>query len=135
MTDTGLTKQRARPELITIGNRQMSSSGRWNDSLQADYLMLNGSNKWVGIGELAKLAWHQNTKTTKEKARRYLWRLSTYLLIQKGQLISYEYSGRHVEHVNAHVADDAVAVFHKRAPASRMNQFVVGTHGGGGSCP
>src|SRR5439155_25039949 len=33
----------------------------------------------------------------------------------------------HVEHVNAHVAHDAVAVFHERAPTPRVDQFVVGS--------
>ena len=39
-----------------------------------------------------------------------------------------EHPAHHVEHVNAHVADDAVAVFHERAPAARMHQLVVRPH-------
>src|ERR1039458_6510308 len=36
---------------------------------------------------------------------------------------------RHVEHVYAHVAHDAVAVLHEGAPAARMHDGVVGAHG------
>ena len=39
-----------------------------------------------------------------------------------------EHPADHVEHVDAHVADDAVAVFHEGAPAARMDQRVVGPH-------
>src|SRR5258706_3892995 len=41
-----------------------------------------------------------------------------------------EHPANHVEHVDTHVADDAVAVFHKGAPASGMAKLVVGTHRG-----
>ena len=39
-----------------------------------------------------------------------------------------EHPARHVEHVDAHVADDAVAVFHERPPAARVHELVVGPH-------
>ena len=39
-----------------------------------------------------------------------------------------EHPAHHVEHVHAHVADDAVAVLHVGAPAPRVDQLVVGPH-------
>ena len=37
-----------------------------------------------------------------------------------------EHPADHVEHVDAHVADDAVAVLHEGPPAARVDQRVVG---------
>ena len=39
-----------------------------------------------------------------------------------------EHPAHHVEHVHAHVADDAVAVLHVGAPPARVDQLVVGPH-------
>ena len=39
-----------------------------------------------------------------------------------------EHPAHHVEHVDAHVAHDAVAVLHERPPASRMDERVVRPH-------
>jgi hypothetical protein len=57
----------SKPTLVTIGNRQVTSSGRWNNACMAQYLMLEENRlRWVGIGELAKTAWGQNTISTKD---------------------------------------------------------------------
>ena len=42
-----------------------------------------------------------------------------------------EHPASHVEHVNAHVAHDPVAVFHERPPSARMDDRIKGPHGGG----
>lgn len=86
------TTERAKPELLTIGNRQIISTGRWNNGLIADYLMLHGSSKWLTVGEIAKVAWGQNTISTKKRARRCLSHLWHYLLVERGQLLVIEYS-------------------------------------------
>src|SRR6185369_4864126 len=41
-----------------------------------------------------------------------------------------EHPADHVEHMNAHVADDAVAVFHESPPASGVTELVVRTQRG-----
>ncbi len=84
--------EKAKPELVTIGNRQIISSGRWNDNLMADYIAINGRTKWLSIGELAKVAWGQNTPTTKARARKRLSSLFAHLLVNCGQLMVVEYS-------------------------------------------
>lgn len=84
------TTTRAKPELVTIGTRQIISSGRWNDELIADYVMLNGKDRWITIGELAKVAWGQNTLSTKARARTYLSRLFKHILLRHGMLIVVE---------------------------------------------
>jgi hypothetical protein len=39
-----------------------------------------------------------------------------------------QHPAHHVEHVDAHVADDAVAVLHEGPPAARVDELVVGPH-------
>lgn len=85
--------ERAKPELVTIGNRQVISSGRWNNNLMADYVMLHGGAKWLSVGELGKVAWGQNTPTTKVRTRKCLSKLFTYLLVSHGRLLVIEYGG------------------------------------------
>ena len=41
-----------------------------------------------------------------------------------------EHPAHHVEHVDAHVAHDAVAVLHERPPAAGMDDRIVGPHRG-----
>ena len=41
-----------------------------------------------------------------------------------------EHPAHRVEHVNAHVADDPVAVLHERAPTPGVTELIVGTHRG-----
>ena len=83
----------SKPTLVTIGNRQVTSSGRWNNACMAQYLMLEENRlRWVGIGELAKTAWGQNTLSTKDKARRYVFRLFNYLLVEEGRLLVVKFA-------------------------------------------
>src|SRR5688572_6680525 len=51
--------------------------------------------------------------------------------IDAGGRAEIEHPADHIEHVNAHVADDSVAVFHEGAPAAGMRDAIEGTHGGG----
>src|SRR5690349_13229608 len=39
-----------------------------------------------------------------------------------------KHPAHHIEHVNAHIAHDAVAIFHKGSPAARVNELVVRPH-------
>ncbi len=86
---------RAKPELITVGDRQVSSTGRWNDNLMMDYIEANGKERWIGLGELAKVAWGMNSITTKARARQYLSRVWKALLIERGLILVVEYEGPH----------------------------------------
>ena len=61
--------ERSKPTLITLGKRTVISTGRWNDSLMADYLMEEGVNKWIKIGELASVGCSRNTIDTKKLVR------------------------------------------------------------------
>lgn len=85
--------ERAKPVVVNIGKREVISSGYWNDELVADYVMINGVNSWLTIGDLAKFAWTSNTLANKARARKYLGRLWA-LLLMRGQLLVVEYGER-----------------------------------------
>lgn len=80
------------PELIPLGKRVVSSHGHWNDSIVAQYVLDNGSgDKWITMGDLAHVAWHQNSPSNQAKARRYVHRLWAYLLANYGKFLVVEY--------------------------------------------
>lgn len=107
------TADRVKPEIVTIGNREITSHGLWNNAVLADWLMLNAQRKWISIGELAKIAWHQNTLTTKKRARRNLSRLWHYLLVERGRLLVVEYE------TDGHHRAQAVKLYDPQAPHER----------------
>ena len=86
------TRQVAKPELVEIGKRFISSHGRWNDELIYQYLGTYGKGRWVKIGELASVAWGQNNIANKRRARRHLTDLWKYMLTQKQMLLSVNYA-------------------------------------------
>ncbi len=90
MTEETSKAERAKPIVVQIGNRQVISSGRWNDQLVADYVIEHGRDRWITIGELAKFAWTSPTLANKERARRYMGKLWRYLLVNRGVLMVVE---------------------------------------------
>lgn len=86
-------RERAKPTIVTVGNRQMLSTGRWNDSVVADWVAANGRERWIEIGELAKFAYVQNSLRSKRQARK---RLSTLLreFLGRGELLLIEYGSQ-----------------------------------------
>jgi hypothetical protein len=79
-------------ELINLGKRPVTSHGHWNDNIVAQYVLDKGSGeKWITVGELAHVAWHQNTPTNQAKARRYISRLWAYLFLNYGKFLVVEY--------------------------------------------
>lgn len=85
------TTERAKPILVTVGNRQIISSGRWNDKVMADYVLTNGRSKWVSVGALAKVAYGHQDMTTKRKVRRYLHSLFLLLVVERDEFLVIEY--------------------------------------------
>jgi hypothetical protein len=49
--------KRAKPTLVTVGNRQVISTGRWNDEVMGDFVIDHGQHRWLQIGELARIAY------------------------------------------------------------------------------
>lgn len=83
---------REKPTLVTAGTKQFTSTGLWNQSVLADYVQEHG-DKWIQIGKLASVAYHQNTPTSKKRARRKLAGLFITLM-SRGVLIVREYGKR-----------------------------------------
>jgi hypothetical protein len=98
-TTEGKVAFRAKPTLITLeGGRQITSTGRWNDGLLLGYLQeheIKYQEKiaarfypeklkygWVDIGELAKVAYGQNSLDSKKKVRRSLTSLFKFALAE-----------------------------------------------------
>jgi hypothetical protein len=83
--------ERAKPTLVTIGNRQVISSGRWNDELAAHYVMTHGRDKWLSVGDLAKLAYGQNVPRSKKMVRRRIASLFHTIRNEYGEFLVVEY--------------------------------------------
>jgi len=86
-------RERVKPTLITIGKKQVTSSGRWNNPVMGDYVRVHAKHKWLGIGELARTAYHQNTKRSRKAVCGCLHRLFAFLLVEYGELLAVEYDG------------------------------------------
>jgi len=81
---------RTKPTLVTIAGRVVISTGRWNDQLMADYVMEEGRNRWIKIGELARTGCSSNTIATKKRVRGYLSRLFM-VLRSRGEFLAVNY--------------------------------------------
>jgi hypothetical protein len=95
--DTTVTKviERTKPTLITVGKRQIISSGRWNNDLMADYVMMHGACRYIPIGELAKTAYMQAMPRNKERVRKNIFHLFRTILLKYGRLLVVEYGSPH----------------------------------------
>lgn len=96
--------ERAKPTLVTVGDKQIISNGRWNDDLMADYVLGYGREKWIKIGDLAKVACGSNTIPNKKRVRRRLSSLFRAML-DRGVLLSVEYNGDYNSATAVKVAD------------------------------
>jgi hypothetical protein len=86
-------KVRKPPMLIEVGDRQVISSGRWNDQVMADYALLHCRDEWGDIGELARLVFRNNSEARRKYVRHRLSKLFNYLFDNHGQMLVVEYNG------------------------------------------
>lgn len=89
--DKALARQEAKPELITIGKKQIIATGRWNDYRVMEHIIANARKEWMPVGELARFAWGQNNIANKRRARAYLGRLWRLMMVEKQLLLSIHY--------------------------------------------
>jgi hypothetical protein len=106
--------ERAKPTFVTIGNKQIISSGRWNNELMADYVFVHGREKWLGVGDLARTAYGQNTPRSKERVRRCLPQLFKALMATRTELLVVEYGPPHNR-------ARAVKLFDRQSEVDRQN--------------
>jgi ubiquinone/menaquinone biosynthesis C-methylase UbiE len=86
--------ERPKPTLVTVGKRQVISSGRWNDGIMADYVLLHGRAKWLPIRDLARVAYCNGTPRSQERVRACLHKLFRTVL-SRGELLVIEYGPPH----------------------------------------
>jgi len=86
-TPTTVAKRR-RPSLVTVGNRMVSSDGRFHPDLAANYVTERGHQHWVQVTELAKI-FSTNTNDGRKRVRRSLSAVFSAIL-DAGHFLVYE---------------------------------------------
>lgn len=81
--------KRSKPTLIQIGNRMVTSDGRFHPDLAADYLQGQARTRWVPIPELAKIFCGGTTVDDKRRMRKSMFRVFATLL-NRGEFLVYE---------------------------------------------
>jgi hypothetical protein len=84
-----LKPQRSKPTLIQLGNRMVSSDGRFHSLLAADYLLSNGRHEWVKVADLSRMFCGANTIDGKRRIRKNMSHVFMHLLNQ-GEFLVYE---------------------------------------------
>jgi hypothetical protein len=102
--NTSVAKQteRTKPTLVTIGKRQVISSGRFNVDLMADWVSENAQKEFVKVGELAGVL-GANTIPNKKRVRKGLSPLFLALL-KRGLWLAIEYQGKRSDIAPANAA-------------------------------
>lgn len=83
-----LEKKGSKPSLIKVGSRYISSDGRFHSDLAADYIMANARQKFVNIGEIARVFTGANTIPGKKRARKNMAAVF-YRLLSRGEFLLY----------------------------------------------
>jgi len=81
--------QRSKPTLVQIGNRMVSSDGRFHPWLAADYLLVNARKQWLKVADLSKVFCGAVTIEGKRRVRKNMCRVFTCLL-NHGEFLVYE---------------------------------------------
>jgi hypothetical protein len=84
--------RRRSPSLVTVGNRMVSSDGRFHPDLAANYVTERGHAHWVHVTELAKI-FSTNTNDGRKRVRRNLSAVFTKVL-DAGNFLVYETAGK-----------------------------------------
>lgn len=103
-TSVAKLTERTKPALVQVGEHQIILHGRWNHELIADHVAENGRDRWIGIGELAKIGCGANTIPNKKRARGKLSELFK-MLRSRGLFLAVEYSGDHGSATAVKIAD------------------------------
>jgi hypothetical protein len=91
---TNALKKRPQPTLISVGNKQVTSHGRWNDDLITSFVLTHGYSRWIEIKELARVAYHGGQPSNQDRVRGKMHRLFKTALSRNVMLV-IEYDGPH----------------------------------------
>jgi len=90
-----VTRTRSTPIFVDVDGKTRISTGRWNDKLMVQYVVEN-DDRWISVGELARVAWGSNNLHNKHRVRANLSRMFKLALeVNKLLAIEYEALGRH----------------------------------------
>jgi len=84
-----LGRHRSKPTLVQMGNRLVSSDGRFHPALAAEYLLGHARKQWAKVADLSKVFCGANTIDGKRRVRRNMFHVFTALL-NKGEFLVYE---------------------------------------------
>jgi hypothetical protein len=85
--DAPLTK-RSKATLVLVGKRYISSDGHFHPDLAADYIVMNGRDKFLPVAELSKIFAGSNTISGKKRVRKSMCRVFQRLL-NRGEFLLY----------------------------------------------
>ena len=92
MAEVGTSLRKVeKPEMITVGKRQVISSMQWNNDLMADWVIANAREKWIPIGKLASRAYGRDSEQNRHRVRKCISRLFIFLLTLRGEVLAVEY--------------------------------------------
>lgn len=91
-----LTKRRADPALVQVGNRALATDGRVHPNLMSDYLRNNARNAWVDLKTLTRQLTGSLTKSNRNRIVRHLPDVARDLLKHDQELLICEYQGRSI---------------------------------------
>jgi hypothetical protein len=80
--------------VAVVNGRKFIANARWNTSLVADYVIEEGTDRWMKLGEVAKFAHCTNNIPNKEKVRQRLSKLFRELL-DRDLFLAIEYGKNH----------------------------------------
>jgi len=104
---TAVTKERAKPELVTVGKGTVITNGRWNDQVMADYILEHGQDDWVPIAKLAKVLGALTQSNKKRVSKHATSLFKTFR--ERGLWLAVEYAGKHGSTTAFKVADIKLA--------------------------
>jgi hypothetical protein len=90
--DQSLERRRSKPTLVQIGNRTLTSDGRFHADLCAEFCLVNARKNWVKVADLSKVFCGRNCLDGKKTVRKNLFRVFTQLLAH-GEFLVYETVG------------------------------------------
>jgi hypothetical protein len=88
-----VARRRSKPSLVKVGNRLVTSDGRFHPILCATYLLKEGK-KWQPVASLAKIFANGNTLDGKKRLRKNMFRVFQHVL-KCGEFLVYETVGPH----------------------------------------
>lgn len=78
--------KRSKPTLMTLGEQQLSTDGKWHPDLAIEYIC-NNRGRQISVGELAKVFYHANIPRNKKRVRRCLPQLTRRLISREELLV------------------------------------------------